>query len=271
MQSKYRRDFKKAFDRLTYRHDRSTSWIYFLWCCVACMGRDGFLKGLEKSSLPSRFEQEFEQEVKRFNKDEQKSCMEMFSYLLLIYRQEIPEKGWTDYLGEFYTIEVLGPGKATMLGQFFTPEDVCSVMAMQTLSGVIPTSETCISDPSAGSGRTLLASAVCLGNNGLFPYYYAVDLDEMSVLMCCINFVLHGLRGYVIRGNSLSLEYYRGFRIGGYVEQMNPFKAVNLGIYPLDQVAGEEILGTAGARRMDYHKQTTPIEISKQKLNIVFV
>lgn len=261
--SPHRKEFEKAFRDLTYRHDRSNGWSLFLWSAMAYFGRDHFM--FPDIAGPCHFQAEYDSEAKRFNADEQCTASRMVAMLMLIYNDEIEHKGWTDYLGEFYTIEILGEGKASALGQFFTPEDVCTIMAKQTIGkDAKVTSDTKILDPSCGSGRTLIASCVQLENDGLFPYYYGVDVDYVSVLMACINFVLHGMRGYVIRGNSLSLEYYTGYFVGGYIDQINPFKRENQCIYPLDREVGREILGTAGAERIRYKQTAVPLEMEEQ-------
>lgn len=252
------------FADLTYRQDRSRAWSLFLASCMQYFGRTNFM--FPDLSGPPRFDDLYQQESKGFNDEERKTAYRMVGALILIYQEGIALKGWTDYLGEFYTIEILGGGKASALGQFFTPEDVCTVMAEITLKEIdIETIDGSkrFADPSSGSGRTLLASAHVLGNKGLFPFYYAVDIDYTSVLMSCINFALHGLRGYVIRGNSLSLEYFTGYRIGGWVEQLNPFNEINQGIYKLDPKDGRRILGTAGVDILRYKEGSVSLQIER--------
>ena len=117
--------------------------------------------------------------------------------------------GWYDPLGMIFE-EYSSRRGASMLGQFFTPPGVCDLMARIATDG--PTSG-CVNDPAAGSGRNLLAHVCRDPGNRLRCRYVAQDLDRMCVKMSAINLAMHGMSGYSIHCNTLSMEVYGGWRV----------------------------------------------------------
>lgn len=116
---------------------------------------------------------------------------------------------WIDFFGGVYEEMYQSRGKASTLGQFFTPPNICDLMAQisQPVDGRV-------SDCACGSGRTLLAGASAAG----FPrnnYYIGEDMDLVSVKMCALNLMIHGCRGKVVQHDTLRspILYDYGFRI----------------------------------------------------------
>ena len=123
--------------------------------------------------------------------------------------QAIEEGSWIDFFGGIYEEMYQSKGKASTLGQFFTPPNLCYAIAKvsQPIEGKI-------SDCACGSGRTLLAGASAAG----FPrsnFYIGEDLDVVSVKMCALNLMIHGCKGRVVQHDSLKnpILYDYGFRI----------------------------------------------------------
>lgn len=120
------------------------------------------------------------------------------------------EKGsWLDFFGGVYEEMYQSRGKASTLGQFFTPPHLCDLMAQ--ISHPV---DGRVSDCACGSGRTLLAGASAAG----FPrsnYYIGEDMDLVSVKMCALNLMIHGCRGKVVQHDTLRnpILYDYGFRI----------------------------------------------------------
>ena len=109
---------------------------------------------------------------------------------------EIEKGGWCDTLGRLYEAMYQSKGKASALGQFYTPECLCDLMAKVTYKeSDIPH----ISDCACGSGRTLLAAY----NKYREGYYTGEDLDGMSVRMCALNLMVHGARGRAVCHDTL--------------------------------------------------------------------
>lgn len=117
---------------------------------------------------------------------------------------EAMERGeWLDFFGGLYEEMYQTRGKASVLGQFFTPEHLCDLLTKCAASG----DERCINDPACGSERTLLAH---FARSGFSPsgYYIGEDIDTISVKMCALNMMAHGMRGRVVRHDTLKSPLY---------------------------------------------------------------
>lgn len=104
-------------------------------------------------------------------------------------------------------------------GQFFTPEPVTDLMASLTLPDNLPENPT-IHDPACGSGRTLLSASKHIGRCRL----YGTDVDIRCVHMTAINLMLNGRTGYVVHGNTLSMELWKAFAFSPLlgIREVNP-------------------------------------------------
>lgn len=109
-----------------------------------------------------------------------------------------------DILGDLFQGGVTGGEN----GQFFTPEAICNLMAQMQIEPDMLGKK--IHDPACGSGRTLLAAAKIARHNE----FSGCDVDIRCVHMTALNLALRGLRGFVVWGNSLTLETQRVYRIG---------------------------------------------------------
>lgn len=116
---------------------------------------------------------------------------------------------WLDFFGGVYEEMYQSKGKASALGQFYTPPSLCDLLAY--------CSDPCegkINDSACGSGRTLLAAAARSG----FPrnnFYMGEDIDIVSVKMCALNLMIHGCKGMVVQHDTLMnpICFDYGFRI----------------------------------------------------------
>ena len=117
-----------------------------------------------------------------------------------------------DFFGGVYEEMYQSKGKASTLGQFFTPESLCECMSRLVYSGHEDTGGR-INDCACGSGRTLISHFMASGN--MKGYYIGEDIDTMSVKMCALNMMIHGMRGRVVRHDTLMDPIYfdYGFEI----------------------------------------------------------
>lgn len=139
---------------------------------------------------------------------------ELFEIVLIFMNKvtEAMEKGrWLDFFGELYETMYQSKGKASSLGQFFTPPSICDLM-----SNIVGEEEKkpVVSDCACGSGRTLL-SYMAKNNFSRHAYYVGEDLDTTSVKMCALNLMIHGAQGKVVRHDTLRnpKTYDYGFEI----------------------------------------------------------
>lgn len=179
----YMRGFFKQFDQMAYRGDYSQIFEDFLTLVMCC-----FAWGAEEDL--------YFDTIKRYDQKELEIFPKMLGELVLIYENK--ESQWIDPLGDFYMV-LASQYKQSALGQFFTPAALCDIMAgMQN----VPTDKKGlqISDPTCGSGRTLLAmNAISPGH-----YYTAEDLDIICCKMTCVNMMFHSVCGVVIHHNTLT-------------------------------------------------------------------
>lgn len=136
------------------------------------------------------------------------------------------EADFRDFLGEPF-MEIAGN---TFAGQFFTPWDLCRVMAKLTIgpdlfekakAGEVVT----ISDPAVGFGAMTLAMALELREAGIdiarATHFDMIDIDIRCVQGCYIQSTLLGLSADIWWGNTLSSEPMRaGWRT--YSAVMHP-------------------------------------------------
>ena len=188
-------NFEKNFEKLTHTQDPTRIFDEFLDYSI-----DINLFTLKK------------QELDFHGREEQ--YMDMFQEWVFLTNENLESDssiGWYDYLGEFYESVIQSKFKAGNIGQFFTPSNVCEAMAEMTMMG--KPSEGMINDCCCGSARLLLAGhkhdpkAICIGQ----------DLDIVSVKMAALNFYIHGVRGSVLHMNSITNEFFGGYKVNQYL------------------------------------------------------
>lgn len=115
-------------------------------------------------------------------------------------------EGYRDPLGDMF-MERISHGHN---GQFFTPDDLCKMMAE-----IIKPVGGSINDPCCGSGRTLLAGLEYARKEGVEPEIYGNDISYTAAQMCLMNLLYNSARGAVSCGDSLRLDLstFRFFKI----------------------------------------------------------
>lgn len=150
------------------------------------------------------FDQTFSPIDRPFNAEENTICMELFREWTLGMEECLRSHEWYDILGDLYMDYLSGTMKKKWTGQFFTPMHICDLMAKICDPGEHAGES--VMDCACGSGRMLLAS------NSVHPgnYCCAQDMDRICCLMTVCNFIIHGIRGEVVWGDSLNPSDYRG-------------------------------------------------------------
>lgn len=138
-----------------------------------------------------------------FSNDEVEPCMELLSTWVASMNEALKHNEWYDILGEVYMNYLSGTMKKHWTGQYFTPIHICDFMAKILEPGEKAGEK--IMDNACGSGRMLLAAHVVHPGN----YCYAQDMDRICCLMTVCNFIIHGVNGEVVWGNSLDPTDYR--------------------------------------------------------------
>lgn len=182
------RGFHKTFERLAYRWSYSDVFDDFLTIGMCC-----YAHGLD--------EERYFQVIKKYNRKELDLFARLMADWMICQSRQVEMDGWYDALGTFYEI-LAHRYKQKRLGQYFTPPDLCTVMAQILLTG--EESHLRFRDPCSGSGRMLLAMHKISPQN----YYSAADLDPLCCKMTCLNMLIHGMVGEVHHMDSLRQEVY---------------------------------------------------------------
>lgn len=150
----------------------------------------------------------------RYNKEQNSFFWEYLKEWHKVMEKQLRLHDWYDPFGDIYMSCVAGNCRQSDHGQFFTPMPICDLMAaINGNNREKKTGITC-SDPTCGSGRSLIAWHVRnLGN-----YLCAEDIDKTCCLMTCCNFIIHGCIGEVIWHDSLNPDSYNyGWKINEYL------------------------------------------------------
>lgn len=148
----------------------------------------------------------------KFSKEQTAVFYQTFYALLMEYKKGIERRGWYDPLGDLFMD--FSKGFASLKGQFFTPQEMCDLMASVVLNGDEPEGQitkfgrrALINDSSAGSSRNLLAGYYRAMEQLKWkrkPYLVAEDLDPLCVKMSALNLCVHGCFGEVVCHNTLT-------------------------------------------------------------------
>lgn len=199
--------FEKIFDRLSNQFDPNKIFNEFLDYCI-----DINLFTTINQNLDFQGREQY--------------YFEMFHEWIKITNNALntTENGWYDYLGIFYEKIVQTKYKAGARGQFFTPADVCQVMTELTIIDGVDYTGKLVNDCCCGSGRFLLAG------HSLMPGAIMIgsDLDDVACKMSVLNFYLHGVKGSILHQNSLTGEFFGGWRVNNYLYHGLPLPHIEL-------------------------------------------
>lgn len=143
--------------------------------------------------------------ARRYTCDQLKCFAQMFSEVVSEMERD-PEQ---DVLGELFMI--LGLGNEWK-GQFFTPYDVCRMMAtmnlgLETKKQIENQGWISVCDPACGAGALLIAFAnECKKhqiNYQTSVLFVAQDIDFLAGCMCYIQLSLLGCPGYIVIDDSI--------------------------------------------------------------------
>ncbi|MCD7824574.1 MAG: N-6 DNA methylase [Clostridiaceae bacterium] len=194
------KEFLKLFDTLTYSRSAWQVWED-LMTVMACSISNAVDRTPEKFK---RREEQYESAIKRLGGVE--TPAQIFNIVVMA----LEENSDQDFLGKLYMSLNLG---SHWHGQFFTPYNVCRMMAeMNFDDGMQAEVESkgyiSICDPCVGAGAMLIAAANAIRKAKLNYQTSAVfvgqDIDRVVSMMAYIQISLIGCPGYIIIGNSLT-------------------------------------------------------------------
>lgn len=194
------RGFWGVFKEITYRWDYGEVFDDFLTLALCCFAH--------QTEEPLYFET-----IKKYDYKELDLFPKLLGEWLMMHDRQMRVLQWYDGLGEFYEL-LTSRYKSQRLGQFFTPQSVCDIMAQLNGDALANESEQTVNDPACGSGRFFLAMNAISKSPHL---YIAQDIDFMCVKMTALNMMIHGLRGQVMHMDTIRMKYFTGFAINEYL------------------------------------------------------
>lgn len=151
-------------------------------------------------------EEQYHQIRSKYAPEEFTRFSELFSEIII----SLEENPYQDFLGQMYMELELGNH---WTGQFFTPYNICRLMAMSvmnenTTEDIARYGWMSANDPACGGGATLIALAEALREKGINyqerVLFVGQDLDRVAAMMCYIQLSLIGCAGYVHIADTLS-------------------------------------------------------------------
>ena len=145
-----------------------------------------------------------------YTKEQNKEFHNMMLLWLQVMQSALETREWYDPWGDLFM--ALTP-KGGARGQFFTPTDICDMMADICDPATAEPTRVCgafgkrvtVSDCACGSGRNLLAAhAKFIEAKARKPYLVAEDIDLDCCRMTAVNMMAHGCFGEVICHNTLT-------------------------------------------------------------------
>lgn len=157
-------------------------------------------------------ESEYLRTIQKYDKADADHFAYIVSMLVNAMNNAHKRKGvYDDVLGLVF--EQLDMGNER-LGQFFTPMELCNLMAQMEMRQVREMLQSqpyvTIGEPCVGAGRQILAAANVLLTKGFNPALHMVaecwDVDYLSVNMSYITFTLADIPAVIVHGNALSMK-----------------------------------------------------------------
>lgn len=184
--------------------DTRSSWQVWadLMSAIACSLSNVGEKNLKRHA---EREKEYEDCIKRLG-----GSNEIAAKIFAVITVALDKNPEQDFLGKMYMqLNLSNHWK----GQFFTPYDVCRMMAKmnigpETVEEVDKRGYLSVADPACGAGAMLIAAANAFEIHGINyqqnVIFVAQDIDRVVAQMCYIQLSLLGCAGYVVVADSIS-------------------------------------------------------------------
>jgi len=194
------KEFLKLFDKLTYSRSAWQVWED-LMTVMACSISNAVDRTPDKFK---RREEQYERSIKNLG------GVEIPAQMLGIITMALEQNPDQDFLGKLYMNLNLGNH---WKGQFFTPYNLCRMMAEINFGDGIQAEVErkgyiSVCDPCVGAGAMLIAAANAMRGSKVNYQTNAVfvgqDIDRIVAMMAYIQILLIGCPGYIIIGNSLT-------------------------------------------------------------------
>lgn len=203
MSNPHQKELVKLLRAQNYRHNMHTVFSDFVEMAAIALANP-----LDLAQAAKR-EARYMQIIGKYEADEQKRFPQAFGELV-----EALECGPADVLGAVFGELEQGNARA---GQFFTPFEVCRLMARITVGDGVEMREriaergfVTASEPACGAGGQVIALAEAMTDAGInyqqHLHVTAVDVDARAAHMTFLQLSLLHVPAAVVIGNTLTLE-----------------------------------------------------------------
>ncbi len=183
---------------ITARSGRSSSDVFSAFCRLAACALAAQTR-----------EAEYLEEAKRWKPDDLTDFSAAVGQLVV----EMEKQPFTDLIGPHY-LELSSSSGRQARGEFYTPPEVCQLMAEITIGEIDDSDErVTLLEPACGAGGMILAAGrVFSRTNSVHRMRVtAIDINPVACDMAYINTTLWGIPCRVLHGNALTNEFWHGW------------------------------------------------------------
>lgn len=192
-------EFQKVFAKLCNTKSAWQAWSDFVEMTAISISNSCEIR----SKVKQEREERYMSIIGQYSKGEQA----LFPELLGILVASLERDSEQDFLGEMFMALELG---SHWHGQFFTPYNVCKMMAKVNTADAKDRLATKgwigVHDPACGAGATLIGARNALELDGIWgtqAFFVGQDIDRTAAMMCYIQLSLLGCAGYVVIADTL--------------------------------------------------------------------
>lgn len=195
-------EIEKLYDSLLYA---KTSWE--VWEDIVQLFAISFSNALDVGERRDKREKEYLRIQAKYSEKEMNVIAEILTKITMLY-EDNPDQ---DVLGEIYMALGLGSSE---LGQFFTPYNVCKMMAKMVVGNkeyneneIAKRGYISVNEPACGAGATIIALLNTYREMGINyqtdVFVMAQDLSYIAALMCYIQLSLLGCAAVIVVGDTI--------------------------------------------------------------------
>ncbi|NEP18953.1 MAG: N-6 DNA methylase [Leptolyngbya sp. SIO4C1] len=204
-----KKDFVKTLNGISYSRQPSNVFSDWLEMAAIALHQLPYRSGdFAPDTAFEQLEEKYLQIEQRYSQEERNALGKMLGITTLAHRT-----AFGDFLGEIASDQELLNQHA---GQFFTPYNICRMMAKMTLSNAHELVEEkgliTFQEPAAGGGALVIACAEELLSQKIDPrscaQFDCIDVSRNAFNMCYIQMSLYELQAVVRHGNTLSMDMW---------------------------------------------------------------
>jgi hypothetical protein len=202
-------EFIQTLHSFSHSHNQSNVFSDWLEMAAITLHQLPYHSGdFPKDETFAALEAKYAEREKRYTPEERTAFAKLLGLNLLAHRE-----GFSDFLGEIAAEQELLNERG---GQFFTPYEVCKMMAKMTFTNARAIVEEkgliTVSEPASGGGAMVIASAEALAEQGVDPrrcaQFDCIDISRDAFNMTYIQLAALDLQAVVRHGNTLSNEMW---------------------------------------------------------------